>query len=274
VLFVVNLAKAPPCSRCDKVVLEARAGDPTSRRQPRDDTEPRRWRGSSRVPRSGGYGSPTYRRDTWSRILVLFDPARREVLLRRSPNAGLWLPAGGHVEPGRGSARLRRSRARRGARTRRRLPPAGAALSHRDRDGWCDGRHTDVSLWYVLRGDATQLPRYDEGEFCGVAWFPLAELPLERADPHLARFAEKLRKRRRLACVGGPSRPAESECRAGRLRPAALRCSTQPRRGGTPRPTVGFVRSRGVRSRTQRLGLRPLRWVGGARRRAALFAIR
>ncbi len=34
---------------------------------------------------------------------------------------------------------------------------------------------------------------FDEAEFYGISWFALDALPLERTDPHMARFVAKLR---------------------------------------------------------------------------------
>jgi len=52
--------------------------------------------------------------------------------------------------------------------------------------------HTDVSLWYVLRGDPAQPVEYHREEFHAVHWFPFGEVPLHRGDPHMARFLDKL----------------------------------------------------------------------------------
>ena len=52
--------------------------------------------------------------------------------------------------------------------------------------------HVDVSLWYVVRGHRHDTLVYDQSEFTEVRWFPFAEVPLDRAEPHLARFLQKL----------------------------------------------------------------------------------
>ena len=56
-----------------------------------------------------------------------------------------------------------------------------------------DGTHTDVSLWYLLRGDSSRALEFDRGEFHSVRWFSFDEIPFERSDPHMRRFVEKLR---------------------------------------------------------------------------------
>ena len=125
---------------------------------------------------------------------VLFDPIQQKILLVDHKNAGLWLPSGGHVEP---DEPLRTT-------VMRELREELALDAHFYQDDPLfltvtetvgnGTRHTDVSLWYVLHGDAHVLPLYDTAEFHRVAWFPVAELPYPRTDPHLARFVAKLQR--------------------------------------------------------------------------------
>lgn len=56
-----------------------------------------------------------------------------------------------------------------------------------------DGGHTDVSLWYLIRGDSSRAIEFDRGEFHGVQWFGFDEIPFARSDPHMRRFVDKLR---------------------------------------------------------------------------------
>lgn len=55
--------------------------------------------------------------------------------------------------------------------------------------------HTDVTMWFVLRGDRTEAMTPDPGEFRGIGWFGLDE-PVDWSathfDPHMARFVMKL----------------------------------------------------------------------------------
>ncbi|MGH8436190.1 MAG: NUDIX domain-containing protein [Pseudomonas sp.] len=114
------------------------------------------------------------------------------VLLVDHKNAQLWLPTGGHVEPGEHPRRtvLRELEEELGLIAPH---PVGAPLmlTCTTTVGLTAG-HTDVSLWYVLRGDRAQAIRFDEQEFNSVQWFPFAEVPLERSDPHMGRFLQKL----------------------------------------------------------------------------------
>ena len=55
--------------------------------------------------------------------------------------------------------------------------------------------HTDVSLWYVLKGDSSRPIQYDEGEFNGYKWFTYDEIlniSIEKLDKNLHRFVNKL----------------------------------------------------------------------------------
>jgi ADP-ribose pyrophosphatase YjhB (NUDIX family) len=52
--------------------------------------------------------------------------------------------------------------------------------------------HTDVSLWYVVRGNRAHVLKFDDTEFNAVRWFQFSEVPFERSEPHLGRFIRKL----------------------------------------------------------------------------------
>jgi 8-oxo-dGTP pyrophosphatase MutT (NUDIX family) len=123
---------------------------------------------------------------------VLVDPRSRQLLLVDHRKADLWLPSGGHVEP----AEHPRATAEREAKEElfieaRFLMPEPLFLTVTQTVGQTAG-HTDVSLWYVLVGDSRESLQYDADEFARIAWFPFDALPLERADPHMARFMAKL----------------------------------------------------------------------------------
>ena len=51
--------------------------------------------------------------------------------------------------------------------------------------------HTDVSLWYALKGDRRRELEIDENEFRQARWFHRDALP-ENTDPHFGRFVQKL----------------------------------------------------------------------------------
>lgn len=114
------------------------------------------------------------------------------ILLVDHINAELWLPPGGHVDPGE--------------------HPRDTALREAQEELFLDGEflkegpvfvtitetvgktagHTDVSLWYVLRGDRRSGVKFDDSEFHDAKWFHKDDVPLDRADRQMSRFLQKL----------------------------------------------------------------------------------
>jgi 8-oxo-dGTP diphosphatase len=124
---------------------------------------------------------------------VVVDRAHQRLLLVDHILAGLWLPSGGHVEPDEDPTdTVRREVVEELQVDARFLMAVPLFITVTDTVGSTAG-HTDVSLWYVLHGDCTKELIYDREELHSIAWFPLEDLPLERTDPHLVRFAGKLR---------------------------------------------------------------------------------
>jgi 8-oxo-dGTP diphosphatase len=124
---------------------------------------------------------------------ALVDRQREKVLLVDHKVAGLWLPSGGHVEPDEDPrATVVRELSEELSQT--------ADFMHSDpifitvtRTAGNDGRHIDVSLWYLLRGDSSRAIQFDHGEFHRVRWFGFDQIPFARSDPHMRRFVAKLR---------------------------------------------------------------------------------
>ena len=112
-------------------------------------------------------------------------------------DAGLWLPTGGHVEPGESpkDTVAREAAEELGIVTGSGIPDAVFVTVTRT-VGRSAG-HTDVSLWFVLPGDRGRPLAFDTGEFRSLRWFHRTELPLDRTDPHLERFLRKLTMLRR-----------------------------------------------------------------------------
>jgi 8-oxo-dGTP diphosphatase len=115
------------------------------------------------------------------------------ILLVDHKNAQLWLPSGGHVEPGEHP---------RETVSRELFEELGFKACHEldsplmitlaETVGLTSG-HTDVSLWYVVHAERSQKLQYDEEEFNGVRWFNFSDVPYDRTDPHMHRFIQKLR---------------------------------------------------------------------------------
>jgi 8-oxo-dGTP pyrophosphatase MutT (NUDIX family) len=130
--------------------------------------------------------------------VFLVDPHVRACLLVDHRLAQLWLPTGGHVDPGEHPA----STATREAREELGIdPPPLEGLPSNPlfvtvtTTVGLDAGHVDVSLWYVCRGDATSPIHPDPREFASARWWDLDALATAdpaRFDPHLPRFVAKL----------------------------------------------------------------------------------
>lgn len=117
------------------------------------------------------------------------------MLLVDHKNAQLWLPPGGHVEPGEHprDTVAREIREELGFIPAHEIP-APLMVTCTATVGVTSG-HTDVSLWYVVNAPKSQAMTYDAQEFASIKWFELSQAPLARSDPHLERFIRKLRSR-------------------------------------------------------------------------------
>lgn len=114
------------------------------------------------------------------------------ILLVDHINAELWLPTGGHVEVGEHP----RTTALREAKEELSLDGEffidhPLFLTITETVGKTAG-HTDVSIWYVLRGNRSANLEFDASEFHSVRWFHKSEVPLDRTDMHMERFLKKL----------------------------------------------------------------------------------
>ena len=124
---------------------------------------------------------------------ALVDQPRGKLLLVDHKLAGLWLPSGGHVEPEEDPhATVIREIAEELNLAAEFVSPDPLFITV-TRTAGQDGGHTDVSLWYLVRGDSSCAIEFDRDEFHGVRWFDFDEIPFERSDPHMRRFVAKLR---------------------------------------------------------------------------------
>ncbi len=114
-----------------------------------------------------------------------------EVLLVDHINAGLWLPTGGHVDVGEHPREtVRREVVEELGITADFACPGPVFVSVTKTVGRTAG-HTDVSLWYVLKGDKHRAYVFDTREFNAVRWFHRAQIPKLASDPQMARFVQK-----------------------------------------------------------------------------------
>lgn len=113
------------------------------------------------------------------------------ILLVDHINAELWLPTGGHVEPGEHPKQTALRECLEELNIEGQfLIEDPIFVTSTETVGKTSG-HTDVSIWYALKGDRKAQINYDECEFNGIKWFHKDCLP-EATDPHLSRFVEKL----------------------------------------------------------------------------------
>lgn len=128
---------------------------------------------------------------------VLVDPEHNSLLLGDHIKAQLWLPSGGHVE-------LNEHPKVTVIREAREELNAKAVFLHNKehpffitvtRTVGLTAGHTDVSLWYLLRGDIHEPLEFDRGEFTDMNWFSFQEILQSQPDifdPHMQRFTRKL----------------------------------------------------------------------------------
>lgn len=113
------------------------------------------------------------------------------LLLGDHRKANLWLPCGGHVDPGEHplDTVYREAQEELGIEAETVYPhPVFLTVTHtRGPD-----RHIDVSLWYVVKGDRNAAYAFDRGEYRSLRWVPFDDLPPpSETDPELHRFAAK-----------------------------------------------------------------------------------
>lgn len=119
------------------------------------------------------------------------------LLLVDHRKAGLWLPAGGHVEIGEDPwATVQREAAEElfldAAPTARWGTEPAFVTVTRTRG---PGVHTDVSLWFVITANQRDVVHYDETEFTAVRWWTpdqIMDADPATLDPHLPRFTTKI----------------------------------------------------------------------------------
>lgn len=128
---------------------------------------------------------------------LVVDPVCGDVLLGDHLTSGLWLPPGGHVEPGEHPVQTVRRECDEElgvpAEFHHELgerPLFVTVTSTNDAE-----QHVDVSLWFVLELDRHQPVRPDEREYRQVRWWAQPEIRAADPalfDPHMTRMLDKL----------------------------------------------------------------------------------
>lgn len=131
--------------------------------------------------------------------LVVVDPAQRSMLLVDHIKAQLWLPTGGHVKPNEhpwsAVERETMEELHVSAVPLRDMHPFFLTVTE---TGGLTPGHTDVSLWYLLKGsvhDFMDFKKQSKREFHDIEWFTFDEILQTDSvifDPHLHRFTRKL----------------------------------------------------------------------------------
>lgn len=123
---------------------------------------------------------------------LIIDSSTNQVLLVDHKKAGLWLPAGGHVEPNEHPRETVK---------REILEELGIEADFMMTDPLFltvtktvgqTSRHTDISLWYILKGYSSVSYAFDSEEFVQICWFSSDQIPYDQADPHMKRCIAKL----------------------------------------------------------------------------------
>lgn len=131
---------------------------------------------------------------------VVTDRRRGSLLLLDHRKANLWVPAGGHVEQDEDprDAAVRELAEELGTRAALVATVAALPLFLSVTQTRGTGRHTDVSLWYVVAGDEQMWLDADQREFRGYRWQSFAEIlatEVTELDPEMHRFVHKLQGR-------------------------------------------------------------------------------
>ncbi|MFI6875360.1 NUDIX domain-containing protein [Streptomyces sp. NPDC050400] len=185
-------------------LLRTRLLDTLQAIEPWDEQERAHLQSAAQWASSGAPLHRTRKPDVPAMHLVSYfavhDEARHELLLVAHRKAGLWLPPGGHVEPGEDPW----TTVVRECREELHLDAVASPLTGKQpffvtvTPTRGPGSHTDVSLWYLLRASRDSVTSYDQGEFDGIRWLTETQIldePLESMDPHMHRFTRKLRHR-------------------------------------------------------------------------------
>lgn len=126
---------------------------------------------------------------------AIIDPKSKKILLQDHLLAKLWLPAGGHIEPGEdpAEAALRECEEELGFAANFLGERKPHFITVTVTNG--QGEHTDVSLWYILEASEDMPLVIEPDKFAAVRWWGIDEVlnsPLELFEPSIHRFLNKI----------------------------------------------------------------------------------
>lgn len=129
---------------------------------------------------------------------VLFDETDNSLMLIDHVKAQLWLPAGGHVEIDEDPRYtvVREAEEELEIQANFDTPFGDTPFFITVTQTVNADPHTDVSLWYVIKGNKRVTLAFDAREMNTYKWFSLDEIlatDITKLDPHLHRFASKLK---------------------------------------------------------------------------------
>ena len=124
---------------------------------------------------------------------VLIDTSCNKILLVDHKSAKLWLPSGGHVEIDEDPKDTVRRECLEELNVEADFLIEDPIFLTTTLTNSLIGQHTDVSLWYVLRGNSLATYQFDTSEFHDIRWYNFEEIPYEKSDPNMKRFIEKLK---------------------------------------------------------------------------------
>lgn len=126
---------------------------------------------------------------------IIIDSQTNELLLVDHKKAELWLPPGGHVELNEHPRETVKREAKEELGIEAEFMFEDPLFLTVTNTVGSVARHTDVSLWYVLRGNREKRLKFYTNEFHQIQWFHQKEIPYQRTDPHMKRFVDKVMKK-------------------------------------------------------------------------------
>ena len=129
---------------------------------------------------------------------VLYDAIVQSVMLIDHIKATLWLPTGGHVDinedPYDTVVREAEEELKIAADFNSVFGNQPFFITVTETRN--AGVHTDVSLWYVIKGSVSSELEFDTNEMNGIRWQTFAEIletNINELDPHMHRFTNKMK---------------------------------------------------------------------------------
>jgi 8-oxo-dGTP pyrophosphatase MutT (NUDIX family) len=123
---------------------------------------------------------------------VVLDDGQKKILLVDHKNAGLWLPTGGHVEVNENPITTVRRECQEELGIKAKFWREEAFFLTSSVTVGKTAGHTDITLWYILKGNTKDAYLFDKNEFNSIKWFDLNSIPYNCTDPNMQRFVEKL----------------------------------------------------------------------------------